>query len=273
MNKLIRGFSLVEVMIAGALALLFALSISDLIIDVFRVSMITQQKGEVAENAQYLIRLLKQDIQMAGFFGNKALDSEIVQRPNICSSPSQFSIQQALLYPLDGINNSSTNQRLCGRETLLSGSDILLLRQGLLSTQSKPEQLSAWKQTIYYVADDGSFKRRRYSNLSTDITEPLIEGVDDFQVEYGIRFNDQHGTRTEFIDHPQNEQQWEKLVAVRFYLLLSSTSGMPHRNVTEIFSYAKKTRELNDGRQHNLITVISLVNNLDPKTVTLDIAR
>ena len=44
---------------------LFALSISDLIIDVFRVSMITE------------LRLLKQDIQMAGFFGNKALDSEI----------------------------------------------------------------------------------------------------------------------------------------------------------------------------------------------------
>ena len=109
MNKLIRGFSLIEVMIAGALALLFALSISDLIIDVFRVSMITQQKGEVAENAQYLIRLLKQDAQMAGFFGNKALDSETVQRPNICSSPSEFSIQRALLYPVDGINNSSTN--------------------------------------------------------------------------------------------------------------------------------------------------------------------
>ena len=263
-------------MLAAALALLLVLSISDLLLSIFRVSQVTQQKAEVAENAQYLLGLLKHELQMAGFYGNLDL-STTLQRPDICSMPSKLSIQQALTYPVDGINNASINQRLCGRQIILPGSDILLLRQGLLSSQSMPEQLSAWKQTIYFVAEDRSFKRRRYIEDPDDpkkpknITEPIIEGVDDFQVEYGISYIDQQGISTEFIELPLNEQQWSQLVAIRVYLLLSSTTQSSQNYIFKTYRYGNKAIELQDNKYRDLFTGLSIINNLDPKIVVFDI--
>ena len=263
-------------MLAATLALLLVLSISDLLLSIFRVSQVTQQQAEVAENAQYLLSLLKHDIQMAGFYGNLDL-SATFQRPDICSMPSKFSIQQALTYPVDGINNASINQHLCGRQIILPGSDVLLLRQGSLSSQSMIEQLSAWKQTIYYVAEDRSFKRRRYIKDSDDpkksknITEPIIEGVDDFQVEYGIRYIDQQGVTTEFIELPLSEQQWSQLVAIRVYLLLSSTAQSPQNHTFQTYRYGNKAIELQDNKHRGLFTGLSIINNLDPKIVVFDI--
>ena len=276
MNKGFRGFSLIELMLAATLALLLVLSISDLLLSIFRVSQGTQQKAEVAENAHYLLGLLKHDIQMAGFYGNLDL-STTIQRPDICSMPSKLSIQQALRYPVDGINNASINQRLCGHQIILPGSDILLLRQGLLSSQSMSEQLSAWKQTIYYVAEDRSFKRRRYIEDPDDpkkpknITEPIIEGVDDFQVEYGIRYIQQQGISIEFIELPLNEQQWSQLVAIRVYLLLSSTTQSPQNHTFKTYRYGNKAIELQDNKYRGLFTGLSIINNLDPKIVVFDI--
>lgn len=277
MNKDSQGFSLIELMLAAALALLLVLSISDLLLSIFRVSQVTQQQAEVAENAQYLLSLLKHDIQMAGFYGNLDL-SAAFQRPDICSMPSKFSIQQALTYPVDGINNASINQRLCGGQIILPGSDILLLRQGLLSSQAMTKQISAWKQTIYFVAEDRSFKRRRYiedpddPKKSKNITEPIIEGVDDFQVEYGIRYIDQQGVSTEFIELPLNEQQWSQLVAIRVYLLLSSTAQSPQNHTFQTYRYGNKAIEIQDNKHRRLFTGLSLLNNLGPKTVVFDIA-
>ena len=263
-------------MLAAALALLLVLSISDLLLSIFRVSQGTQQQAEVAENAQYLLSLLKHDIQMAGFNGNVNLPATI-QRPDICSIPSKLSIQQALTYPVDGINNVYIKQRLCGGQIVLAESDILLLRQGLLSSQAMPEQLSAWKQTIYFVAEDRSFKRRRYIEDPDDpkkpknITEPIIEGVDDFQVEYGIRYIDQQEVTTEFIELPLSEQQWSQLVAIRVYLLLSSTTQSPQNHIFQTYRYGNKAIELQDNKHRGLFTGLSIINNLDPKIVVFDI--
>ncbi len=40
-------------------------------------------------------------------------------------------------------------------------------------------------QDVYYVDSDNNFKRRRLVNGAI-VDEPLIEGVDDFQLQYGI---------------------------------------------------------------------------------------
>ena len=191
--------------------------------------------------------------------------------------PSKLSIQQALRYPVDGINNASINHVFVAIRIILPGSDILLLRQGLLSSQSMPEQLSAWKQTIYYVAEDRSFKRRRYikepdnTKKSKNITEPIIEGVDDFQVEYGIRYIDQQGISTKYIELPLNEQQWSQLVAIRVYLLLSSTTQSPQNHTFQTYRYGNKAIDLQDNKYRGLFTGLSIINNLDPKIVVFDI--
>ena len=278
MKQYIQGFSLLEVMLAGVLGLLLIASIGELILSVFRVSQAAQQKAEVAENAQYLLGLFKRELNMVGFYGDYNLTSANKNRPDICSLPSKLTMQLALSYPVDGINNMPINQRLCGRDVILQDTDVLLLRQGTSVSHTQPEPVSVWKQTIYYVAEDRSFKRRRYidepnnTKRSKNITEPIIEGVDDFQVEYGIKYTDQSGVTTEFIELPQNEQQWSQLVEIRFYLLLSSTTKSPRSQSTQTYHYANKIVEMQDNKHRGLFTGISLFNNLDPQTLVFDIA-
>lgn len=258
-------------MLAGVLAMLFISSISQLILNVFRVSQITQQKGEIAENAQYIMGLLKRELNLTGFYGNYSFVPANMDRPDICAVPSTLTMQLALSYPVDGINNMPQGQHLCGRDVVLQQSDVLLVRQGLLGTQAKPEQVSDWKQTVYFVSEDGSFKRRRYLNGDSKRLEPLAEGVDDFQVEYGIRHIDQQGMRTEFVDWPSDEQQWSQLVAIRFYLLLSSTSTSSSAHAVKTYYYANKSNKIHDNKLRDLFTGVSRLNNLAPKIMVFDI--
>lgn len=272
MNRASRGFSLIEVMLGGMLALLFISSISLLLVSVFRSGQVAQQTAEISQNAHYVTGLLRHELEMAGFYGELDLTPNTYERPDFCSMHSAMAIQQALLYPVDGINGITQTQRLCGSIAILPGSDVLLLRQGLFSSESAPEQVSSWKQSIYYVSNTGSFKRQRIIRGANKRAEPMIEGVDDFQIEYGIRIVDAQGTRTVFVDLPGDEQQWRQLVAIRFHFLLSSDGPSPQGPIAQEYRFANKTIEIYDDKQRSLFTGLSRLQNLAPKTVELESA-
>ena len=309
------GYSLVELMVAATLGVLLISSVMAVVINASQVSSRVEQAGEIFENAQYLTRLLKRELRLAGFYGDLdySLDTG-AKKPDICIEINAEDIVSALSYPIDGMQAVAEGERLCGRDLLLPGSDVLLLRRSLLATHSpssrlKPKQhyiqtaldkfvlsrgansadfsltqglssepapVRAWQQTLYYVSADNTFKRRRFLEGRYASSEPLVEGVDDFQIEYGLGYasqGDADGQQIEikFVEFPVTELQWQQLVAVRFYLLLSSTEQSSGDYTHKVFNYAGKTTEIFDNRQHDLFSGISRLKNISPKIVEFDI--
>jgi len=302
-------------MVAATLGVFLVLSVVAVVMNASQVSSRIEQTGEIFENAQYLTRLLKRELNLAGFYGD--LDDWLnagAKKPDICFEMDFGDIANALSYPIDGINTAAAGERLCGGDLLLPGSDVLLLRRSLPTTRSptsrlKPKQhyiqtvldrfilsqganaanfslrwglnselapVRVWQQTLYYLSADNVFKRRRFLKGRYASSEPLAEGVDDFQLEYGIGPSSQ-GTdgsqqiKTKFVEFPVTELQWQQLVAIRFYLLLSST-GQPFGDDThKVFHYAGKTTEIVDNKQHDLFSGISRLKNIAPKIVEFDI--
>ena len=273
MNRSVQGFSLIELMSVAVLVTLFFSSITAMVLSASRVTTAVQQTGEIAESAQYLTSILKRELNLAGFYGELDLIAQNTDtdRPHLCANASEMTIREALMHPVDGINNMPMDQWLCGQDAVLAETDILLVRRGLLLSQNNPEQVTDWKQTLYYVSVDKSFKRRRYIHGSYKRAEPIIEGVKDFQIEYGIRSVSQQGVKTKFVELPSSEQEWGQLVAIRFFLLLSSTALSTQEYVPRTYQYANKSIEIHDDKQHGLFTSMTRLNNLTPKVVELDL--
>ena len=204
--------------------------------------------------------------------------------PDICAGPLAAGPNNAIAFPVQGLGNISAGQRLCGGDQLLEGSDVLLIRRAGTSTETLGGKLTAaqhyiqatpsefivaaganqsslnlyqangvtaapvraWHQTIYYVSADNTFKRRRFYRGKLSPSEPLAEGIDDFQLVYGI---DRSGNgianaqnqQPAFVDMPGSPQDWANTVAVEFYLLISSTEISSAIRETQSYSYADKT--------------------------------
>ncbi len=251
MNRVSRGFSLIELLVASVLTLLFITLMTTLVVNVFRVSSGVQQAGEIFENAQYGMGLLQDEVRLSGFYKQLgAVTLSGIDRPQLCEQMTDADLDHVFLYPVEGINNSSSGQRLCGRDALMPLSDVLLLRRAKLPARSDQEQEMEWQQTIFYLSEDKSLKYRRFVEGKHQPAEPLIEGVDNFQLMYGFRSAGQTGTTIQFVDFPNSETQWRQLVAIRFYLFLSAGRG----------------------EARGVFTGISRLNNVAPKVVEFDVA-
>lgn len=279
------GFSLIELIVSLGLGLFLIAIMINSTSAVLRSGRTVEQTGEVAETSRYLSNLLNTELRLAGFFGQieyRADSSALL--PDICAGPLAAGPNNAIAFPVQGLGNISAGQRLCGGDQLLEGSDVLLIRRAGTSTETLGGKLTAaqhyiqatpsefivaaganqsslnlyqangvtaapvraWHQTIYYVSADNTFKRRRFYRGKLSPSEPLAEGIDDFQLVYGI---DRSGNgianaqnqQPAFVDMPGSPQDWANTVAVEFYLLISSTEISSAIRETQNYSYADKT--------------------------------
>ena len=279
------GFSLIELIVSLGLGLFLIAIMINSTSAVLRSGRTVEQTGEVAETSRYLSNLLNTELRLAGFFGQieYRTDSSALL-PDICAGPLAAGPNNAIAFPVQGLGNISAGQRLCGGDQLLEGSDVLLIRRAGTSTETLGGKLTAaqhyiqatpsefivatganqsslnlyqangvtaapvraWHQTIYYVSADNTFKRRRFYRGKLSPSEPLAEGIDDFQLVYGI---DRSGNgianaqnqQPAFVDMPGSPQDWANTVAVEFYLLISSTEISSAIRETQSYSYADKT--------------------------------
>ncbi|MDB9951879.1 PilW family protein [Porticoccaceae bacterium] len=204
-------------------------------------------------------------------------------RPDFCTEISTADLSEALNFAVEGLDDAAKDERLCSGDALLVGSDLLVIRRthtdffnstiGLLDKQHYIQAngdafvlelgtnneafnqtqkdgitaapIRAFIQTIYYVAADNVFKRRRLLKGKYAPAEPLVEGVDDFQVEYGIDRSgnglaNADGAKLAYVERPISAQEWASVVSIRYYLLLSSTDPAPGVNDVKRYTYADK---------------------------------
>lgn len=310
--KNLGGYSLIELMVAACMGLFIISVIHGVSIKTLWVLQEIKASGEVLENGQYLSGLLSREIGMAGFYGDfDYAYSANMPSPDMCQFMSKQKVTQAIPYPLIGIDNINSGFQLCGGETLLSGTDVILLRRSSVIKKSPRYKLTAeqiyiqgssagarpvigrgdnatafnllqsgerapvraWQQTIYYVSKDNVFKRRRYLKGKYLRSEPLVNHVQDFQVEYVV--SSPLGVSPcslNYLSAPLTDSQWQRVIAVRFFILArSSWQGVSHKG--KLFDYAGKIFAVKSDGYYQLFSVLAPIMNKLPKRVIFDVKK
>lgn len=305
-QKNIIGISLVELMISVALSIFLSAAIVDVTLTASRVNRQIQLTSEMVENGRFLGQLLNTELSLAGFYGwLKARPIISGTVPDRCTEITVADLTKALSFPVDGIDDATKDQIICSGDRLLAGTDVLVIRRastdsvtstiGLVGSQHymqadgssltlamgsndksfnqiqkdgvTPAPIRAFSQVIYYVSENHVFKRRRLLEGTYTRAEPLIEGVDDFQVEYGIdRSGDgianAEGTSAAYIELPASGQEWATVVSIKHHLLLSSTDPAPGLKDTKLYTYADKINiGFDDNKVRRLFTGVTQLTN------------
>lgn len=312
--KSIIGISLVELMISVALSIFLSTAIVDVTLTASRVNRQLQLTSEMVENGRYLGQLLNAELSLAGFYGwLKAAPTIDGNVPDRCTEITVADLNRALSFPVDGIDDAPEDQKICSGDRLLAGTDVLVIRRastesvtsviGLVGRQhyvqadgaslilglgtndkefnqtqkdgATPAPIRAFSQIIYYVSEDRVFKRRRLLKGKYSPAEPLVEGVDDFQVEYGIdRSGDgvanAEGISAAYIELPASAQEWAAVVSIKYHLLLSSTDPAPGIVDTKLYAYADKVNiGFEDSKVRRLFTGVAQLDNVSARRTRL----
>ena len=287
------GFTLIELMISLSLGVAISWVVLDVSLNAMRNSRDIIATGDVIEKGVYLGDLLKREIKHAGFYG-RITSTNIVLSPDSPQTDwcTVTPTKRHLTTPVFGINNITS---LCTDTGLLVDSDVLMIRRastavapslvvtaqhyiqsnfddvilatgvaanftltGMDGTTLAP--IHEFYQDVYYVDSDKNFKRRRLVNGEIE-DEPLIEGVDDFQVQYGID-TDADNIADTFTTTPLSNDYsgWQNVKTVTVSLLISGeTVSQPD---AKTYQYADKSNgPFNDKRKRRLFSFVVAVGN------------
>ena len=312
-KKYQSGFSMVELLIAVALGILLSWAILDVTLTSSRTAREVELTSETVENGRYLSQLLKNEIRLAGFYGRlENYSSGAVVQPDACTELATADMINGMSFPLFGLDGVAAGATTCNGDTLLTGSDALLIRRANTDFVTSTTGLNAnqhylqasikamvldtgtnnsnftllekdgltlapireYHQDIYYVDDANVFKRLRLVN-GAYTSEPMVEGVDDFQLVYGIdRSGDgipnADGGNAAFVELPASADEWEDVVSVKIFLVLSSTNPAPGSNDAKTYSYADKAGvTFADSKKRRLFSSVARLTNVSIKRAGL----
>ena len=285
------GFTLIELMISLALGIAISWVVLNVSLNVMRSNQNILATGDVIEKGVYLGYLLKREIKHAGFYGRITSGKVIIPDSPQTDWCTTTPTKRHLTTPVFGLNNKTS---LCTDIDLLNGSDVLMIRRAstilapnlvpaqhyiqsnfdnvILATgaaanftltemdDTTPAPIHEFYQDVYYVDSDNNFKRRRLVNGAI-VDEPLIEGVDDFQLEYGID-TDADNIADTFTTTPANTNysDWQNVKTVTVSLLISGeTVSQPD---AKKYQYADKLNvTFNDKKKRRLFSFVVAVGN------------
>ena len=285
------GFTLIELMISLALGIAISWVVLNVSLNVMRSNQNILATGDVIEKGVYLGYLLKREIKHAGFYGRITSGKVIIPDSPQTDWCTTTPTKRHLTTPVFGLNNETS---LCGNSDLLADSDILMIRRASTTVASSlvaaqhyiqsnfddviletgaaanftltemdgitSAPIYEFYQDVYYVDSDNNFKRRRLVNGAI-VDEPLIEGVDDFQLEYGID-TDADNIADTFTTTPANTNysDWQNVKTVTVSLLISGeTVSQPD---AKKYQYADKLNvTFNDKKKRRLFSFVVAVGN------------
>jgi type IV pilus assembly protein PilW len=287
------GFTLIELMISLALGVAISWVVLDVTLNAIRNSRDIVATADVMEKGIYLSNLLKREIKHAGFYG-RITSANVVPGPDSPQTDlcTETPTKKHLTTPVFGLNNTTS---LCGDMDLLNNSDVLMIRRAstavapssLVTAQhyiqsnfddvilatgveanftltgmdgTTPAPIHEFYQDVYYVDSDKNFKRRRLVNGKNE-NEPLIEGVDDFQVQYGIDTNADNIADMFTTTPVRNDYSaWQNVKTVTVSLLISGE--IVSQPDAKTYQYADKLDvTFNDSKKRRLFSFVVAVGN------------
>jgi type IV pilus assembly protein PilW len=286
-----RGFSLVELMVALALAGIILLGLSAYFVTSSRAFSETERVSRQVENGRYASSLLAEEIRHAGFYGevgnvvNLPPTSAIAlpaSMPDPCAT-AIASVKAALPLAVQGVDAPDALTSACqtALPDYVSGTDVLVVRRAHTTTVAAGAAIANGYYTqvaycdtadpmfvvaqsgftmtgkdcatvqpirqlhvyLYYIASCSigtgtggacangdpavpTLKRASLEAGGTWSITPLVEGIENMQLEYGLD-TDGDGDPDTFAANPANVAAWAQVVAVKLNLLARNTDATP----------------------------------------------
>ena len=254
------GFSLLELLLAAALGVLICWAMLDINAGALRGMKNIQRNQQVYESGRLLLDILRSEVRLAGFFGRVgARKPALSERPELCFRFSSGDANTVFNAPIDGLDNAPAGSRGCGGKQLLPGSDVLLIRYADTRdataiearrdyVQATPKTLAlirhndiradgltdccqgfrAYHQQLFFVTEDRVFRRKRWRRGGFSASEPLAEGVDNFQVVYALASDEAPlagaAVRLQYVSLPRGDWQWSRVRSVQLSFWLSASA-------------------------------------------------
>ncbi|HET9833771.1 MAG TPA: PilW family protein [Vicinamibacterales bacterium] len=281
-----RGFTLIELLVGLTLGVIVLFALVTLFINNSRTRAEIDQASQQIENGRYALDLLRDDLHLAGYYGDvvpqQGFTVAAAQIPSICATTVaglQIVAPPAALQwpvPVFGIAGGDTAPTCVSSATggKKAGTDILVVRR--TSTKATTGALTAGKvymqasacqteldqhkdfavdvganagtfalqkrgcatagdiyelQTrIYYVSNETIPTLRLLTISGTSSTnEPLVQGIEDLRIEYGVDNAGSDGAADGFrkclsTSDPCAATDWANMMAVRVYILARNLS-------------------------------------------------
>jgi len=280
-----RGLSLIELMVAIAIAALLLLGLSTLFASSSKNFAENEKSSRQIENGRYAMDLLAEDLRHAGFYGEvgsvTTLPITPIAMPTALPDPCDTAVanvKAALPLPIQGVDSPDTAPSCLVSQ--LAGTDAIVIRRANTSTipaasavaseyytqtafcstattvfdlkqsgftlQNKdcnagnPSPIRKYHVHIYFISscsrgtgtggacqtgDDAipTLKRMELGTSGFTVT-PLVEGIEQLQVEYGLDTNND-GSADTYTAKPTGGNAaaivtaWSQVVSVRLYVL------------------------------------------------------
>lgn len=125
----IRGFTLVELMVAITIGLIILAAVTSLFVSTKRSYSEQDRQAKMQENARFALNFLSYDLRLAGYYG--CLDDVDAQSVNSIVNPGSLFLNA--LYPVEGIDNASgtwypSNDTATVPSGMMANTDAIVLR-------------------------------------------------------------------------------------------------------------------------------------------------
>ncbi|MQM39532.1 hypothetical protein KBTX_03561 [wastewater metagenome] len=237
-----QGLTLIELMIALVLGLMLSAGAVQLFIANKQSYRLQDALARVQENGRFAVHRLSRDIRMAGYHD-----------PLASAAPDAFDSGRTA----DG-GGSGANDQIA----------VVRVYPGETATDCLGNSVSAGGErviNVYQVNGNGSlacYGVDPATGSPIEGSEPLIDGVDSFQVEYGVDSDDDGSVDT--YETAGSVSDWGEVIAVRLALLLRTRED--NLRAAESNTYTVLGEDVtpgNDGRLRSAFeTTVVLRNRL-----------
>ena len=292
-RTVIRGFSLVEFMVAIALGLIVLTAVVAQFDSVTRSSTALSNASQQLQNGSYAVRFIADDLRHAGYYGGAytAAPSALALLPDPCETNDVAALRAALSLPVQGYDAAAVAPISCIPATdFVPGTDVVVVRRASTTVTSPasleardvyiqnnndwtngdnpaldvglaanfpmlnkdgatPADIRKYYVRVYYVSPCHLYAAGASSCTSAaDGGRPiptlkmvelgagsatavmssiaLAEGVENFQVDYGIDALGQ-GYAQNFVTSPATLSDWSNVTEVKLSLLVRNPQATP----------------------------------------------
>jgi type IV pilus assembly protein PilW len=143
-----RGVTLVELMVGMALAMLVAVALLQLLADTSANGQNVARASSQIENGRYAAELLRDDLQLAGYFGEIPVFAAAYSNPSPCAVAATDFVAAPVTYP-PAVQGFASAESVACLQNRRAGSDALVVRR--LNTVPTPVASLSAANTQYFV--------------------------------------------------------------------------------------------------------------------------
>ena len=326
--NLVRGFTLIELMVALAIGLLMAFGLVRVFASSSDSYRSLAQASQQIENGRYAIQALSDDLKHAGYYGEYSFPPAptAVVLPSPCETANTATMKAGLPFHIQGYDNVAASPIACLDDAnVLAGTDVLVIRRANTVTtalgalvpnevymQANADSTNAtnpvialgtaanftltqkdavtlseirkYRVIVYFVSPcsepvggtlcnasaDGGRPIPTLKRLSlafdgaalTMRTEAVAEGIENFQVDYGVDTDGDGLPDGAFLAAPATVPAWGDVMSAQIHVLARTPEAMPGNVDTKTYNLGTAGALTPGGnfRRHLFTAQVRLVN-------------